>query len=53
MRTAWAILEECKSKGLCKSIGVSNFTTLALLMLCPFVKVQPTVNQIETHPFLI
>lgn len=47
------MLEECKAKGLCKSIGVANFSSLALLMLYPFVNVKPTVNQIETHPYLI
>ena len=37
---------------MCKSLGLSNFTTQAILNLYPFVKVKPTVNQIETHPYM-
>ena len=39
--------------GLARSIGVSNFTSQALLNLYPFVKNPPVVNQIESHPYLI
>ena len=53
MKQGWAILEDCKEKGLCKSLGVANFTLQTLLNLYPFVKVKPTVNQIESHPYLI
>lgn len=53
MIVAWKALEHCREKGLCKSLGVSNFTCQALLLLFPFVNVKPTVNQIESHPYLI
>ena len=38
---------------MCRSIGVSNFSIQALLNLYPFVDVKPTVNEMESHPFLI
>lgn len=53
MMVAWKALEKCKEKGLCKSLGVSNFSIQAILFLYPFVTIKPTVNQIETHPYLI
>ena len=53
MKQGWKIMEECKEKGYCKSIGVSNFTVQSLLNLYPFVNIKPSVNQVETHPFLI
>ena len=39
-------MEDCKDKKLCKSIGVSNFSSQILCDLCPFVKYPPTVNSI-------
>ncbi|KAL0242226.1 hypothetical protein I308_105855 [Cryptococcus tetragattii IND107] len=48
---AWAIMEEIKSEGLAKSIGVSNFREEDLLELQKTWKVVPSVNQIEFHPY--
>lgn len=45
-------MEECKELGLCKSLGVSNFSQQSLLNLIPFVKHPPTVNQVESHCYL-
>lgn len=53
MKVGWKMLEECKEKGLVKSIGLSNFTIQAILNLYPFVTHKPVVNQVESHPFLI
>ena len=53
MKNGWKIMEACKEKGLCKSLGVSNFSVQAMLNLFPFVNVKPTVNQVESHPYLI
>ena len=47
----WKILEDCKEKGLVKSIGVSNFSQQILLSMVPFVKYPPVVNEIESHPY--
>jgi alcohol dehydrogenase (NADP+) len=32
---------------------VSNFTIQALMNLYPFVKYPPTINQVESHPYLL
>lgn len=47
------MLEDCKDKGLVRSLGVANFTVQALLYLSPFVKYPPVANQVECHPFLV
>ena len=46
MKDGWKMLESCKEKGLCKSLGISNFTVQAILNLYPFVNIKPAVNQI-------
>lgn len=48
---AWRDMERALEEGLVKSIGVSNFDAVRLLDLCTFAKVQPSVNQVETHVF--
>jgi len=48
----WAEFEECCNKGLCKSIGVSNFGVQLLLDMFTYCKIRPAVNQIEIHPYL-
>lgn len=48
----WRDMEECVKKGLCKSIGVSNFNTQILLDLLSYAKIKPAVNEIEFHPYL-
>lgn len=48
----WAEFEDCRSKGLCKHIGVSNFGVQLLLDLFSYCKVRPAVNQVELHPYL-
>eukprot|EP01022_Parablepharisma_sp_SALTPOND_P004474 TRINITY_DN120362_c0_g1_i1.p2 TRINITY_DN120362_c0_g1~~TRINITY_DN120362_c0_g1_i1.p2 ORF type:complete len:322 (+),score=44.63 TRINITY_DN120362_c0_g1_i1:1234-2199(+) len=52
LHETWAEYEECYHKGLCKSIGVSNFGVQLLLDLLSYCKVKPVVNQIEVHPYL-
>lgn len=46
LHEVWKQMEECKELGLCKSLGVSNFSQQALLNLVPFVKHPPCVNQV-------
>ena len=40
----WKLLEDCKDKGLVKSLGVSNWTQQILLNMFPYVKYPPVVN---------
>ena len=44
-------MEEAFEEGILKAIGVSNFYPDRFVDISNFVKVQPAVNQIETHPF--
>lgn len=44
-------LEQLQKDGLVRSIGVSNFNISHLIMLMDSVKVIPSLNQIEIHPY--
>jgi diketogulonate reductase-like aldo/keto reductase len=48
----WAAMENLKSKGLVRNIGVSNFTCQSLMDLLKYCKIAPAVNQVESHPYL-
>lgn len=48
----WRAMEACREKGLCKDIGVSNFSKKKLQELCEQASIKPAVNQIELHPYL-
>jgi glycerol 2-dehydrogenase (NADP+) len=48
----WAAMEALLSTGLCKAIGVANFSTVNLENLLKTAKVIPAVNQTELHPLL-
>ncbi|XP_047325966.1 deoxymugineic acid synthase 1 [Impatiens glandulifera] len=50
MDKTWAAMEECLKMGLCKCIGVSNFSVKKLQRLLCFAEVPPAVNQVEMHP---
>lgn len=47
----WQAMEDCFKKGLCKSIGTSNFSPSKLQTLLDNESVKPAVNQVETHPY--
>jgi 2,5-diketo-D-gluconate reductase A len=49
----WKTLEEFKSDGRARSIGVSNFEVAHLERLAAEADVVPAVNQIELHPYLL
>lgn len=51
IQTTWAAMEKLLDKGLVKSIGVANFTTMMLVDLLTYARIKPTVNQIEIHPY--
>jgi diketogulonate reductase-like aldo/keto reductase len=46
----WQVLENLFSRGLARSIGVSNYEIHHLEELLTYAKVLPAVNQVECHP---
>lgn len=50
--TTWKAMERLVEKGLCRHIGVSNFSTKKLQNLLESAEIKPEVNQIEIHPYL-
>ncbi|MGL5914268.1 MAG: aldo/keto reductase [Bacteroidales bacterium] len=48
----WHAMEQVKDKGLCKHIGVSNFSAKHLQSIIQLAKHKPEMNQIELHPYL-
>ncbi|PSR93331.1 Aldo-keto reductase family 4 member like [Actinidia chinensis var. chinensis] len=50
LETTWVGMEKCLDMGLCRSIGVSNFSTKKIQRLLDFASVPPAVNQVEMHP---
>ena len=48
----WPIMEAMVDKGLCKHIGVSNFSVAKLKELLENSRLMPEMNQIELHPYL-
>jgi diketogulonate reductase-like aldo/keto reductase len=47
----WRAMIELRSRGLARSIGVSNFTPEYLARLSDETGVTPAVNQVELHPY--
>ncbi|KAF2085025.1 Aldo/keto reductase [Saccharata proteae CBS 121410] len=47
----WRAMEKLVNDGKARAIGVSNWTIEGLEKLQKIAKIQPTVNQIEIHPF--
>ena len=48
----WEAVERLADKGLCKHIGVSNFSVPKLRALVEGARLKPEMNQIELHPYL-
>lgn len=48
----WEEMEKMVGKGLCRHIGVSNFSIKKLDALFRTAKIKPEMNQIELHPYL-
>ncbi|MGK7943467.1 MAG: aldo/keto reductase [Microcystaceae cyanobacterium] len=47
----WLGMEEAKKEGLCRHIGVSNFSQTKLDQLLKNAADKPEVNQVECHPY--
>ncbi|CAN0891542.1 NADPH-dependent aldo-keto reductase, chloroplastic [Linum grandiflorum] len=50
LESTWAGMERCIELGLCRSIGVSNFSSSKVQSLLGFATIPPAVNQVEMHP---
>ena len=48
----WQGLEAAYDRGLCRHLGVSNFSVKKLAALLETARVRPEVNQVEMHPYL-
>lgn len=48
----WAALEDCVRAGLCRHIGVSNFTPKKIEAMTRNASIQPSMCQVEMHPYL-
>lgn len=51
LHKTWEAMEGLVKDGLTKSIGVSNYSVVQVLDLVSYAKIQPAVNQFESHPF--
>lgn len=47
----WAGMEEAAKAGLCRHIGVSNFSVRKIGDLLRSASIRPVVNQVECHPY--
>ena len=52
IETTWAAMEALANEGLTAHLGVSNFDLEGLRDLLSIANVQPTVVQVERHPYL-
>ena len=48
----WKAMEACVEAGLCKNLGVCNFSVKKLKMILADCQINPSANQVECHPFL-
>ena len=53
LHKTWSELETCVRKGLCKSIGFSNFNCQLILDLLTYAEIKPVANEIELHPYCV
>lgn len=52
LASTWEAMEALVDAGLCRSVGVSNFSVKKLAALLDVARIKPAVNQIELHPYL-
>ena len=51
LEDTWEALEDCVDAGLCKNIGVSNFSIKKLKGILADCRIKPSANQVESHPY--
>jgi len=49
----WRAMEELVDAGLTKSVGISNFNIRQIDYITANARIQPVMNQIEVHPYLL
>ncbi len=49
---AWRTLLRLRDEGLCRAVGVSNFTEENLALVMHETDARPALNQVELHPYL-
>lgn len=52
VKDTWQVMEDYVSRGLVRSIGVSNFNRHHLDDLLSYARIRPVINQIEVHPLM-
>ncbi len=52
LAATWAAMEDAVDRGLCRYIGVSNFSVTKIRSLMAGARIRPAANQVESHPFL-
>lgn len=52
LKETWLAMEALQKEGLVKNIGVSNFNISHLKEIMSVASVVPSVNQVESHPYL-
>jgi D-xylose reductase len=53
LKDVWRQMEKAIEQGLCRAIGISNFTCQAMINLLQFAKVRPAVVQLESNPYCL
>ena len=52
LQATWQAMESLVNKGLVRHIGVCNYNTALLVDLTNYARIQPSMLQIESHPYL-
>ncbi len=52
LESTWSAMEDCLREGLCRNLGVSNFSRQKIQQLIDGGTVNPAMDQVESHPLL-
>lgn len=52
LSATWAAMEETVDLGLCRHIGVSNFSAVKVAGILEGCRIRPEADQVERHPYL-